>query len=151
MMITFLSAWLLGLSATPSTPAAAEWQWQGVAAILDVDLVRADVRIVASPDAAMVRIVPAGPGAVAFSSAATANGVAVHDRYPPRGRWSKECLPPVGERGDYWTYAVPLQVTIAVPAGTRVRVRLMSGSIRAHGVRGPLDLKTGDGVVERGG
>lgn len=151
MILHLTVAWLLA-AASPQ-PAAPAWEWRGAADLLDVDLVRAEVRIVAAPNATAVQIVPEGvdADAAAFSAVPNARGIVIRDRYPPRGPWVKECLPAVDERGDYWTYAVLLRVTIAAPPGTRIRVRVMSGSIHAAGVGGQFDLKTRDGIVERGG
>jgi hypothetical protein len=143
---------LLSLLSSLDTPAVAEaWEWRGAAAVLDMDLVRADVRIITGKGPSEVRIVPRGDEAagVTFSAASAGEVVRIRDLYPPRARWLRDCLPPVDERGDYWTHVVPLQVTIRVPPESHLRVRVISGDIHASTASGGFDLKSRDGVVQR--
>ena len=142
----------MALAASIATPTAPDWRWQGTADRIDIDLVQADVRVIEMPTEPSVRIRREGPdaGAVTFT-AVSADGVTrIRDRYPDRGRWSRECLPPAEERGDFWAYTIRLKVTVSVPPGTPLRVRVMRGNIRAAGAIRLLDLGSGDGKVERG-
>jgi hypothetical protein len=151
MNISITSAGLmLGLFAP--FPAASNWEWRGAAALLDIDLVRADVRIVTTQRAPNVRIVPGGEdaAAVTFTVDIEDDVVRIRDRYPARGLRLDECPPPVDARGDYWRYSAPLKVTIAVPRGTRLRVRVMSGGIRTSVASASFDLKIRDGLVQTG-
>lgn len=142
----------MAVAASMATTAAPDWRWQGTADRIDIDLVQADVRIVEAPGEPSVRIRGEGPGAGAVTfTALSAEGVThIRDRYPDRGRWSRECLPPADERGDFWAYPIRLKVTVAVRPGTPLRIRVMRGNIHATGVGGPLDLGSGDGIVDRG-
>ena len=151
MTISLALAGLL-LAVSAPLPSPPHWEWRGAANEIDIDLARADVRIVATRGAPAIRIVATGAdaAAVAFSATPADGMVRIRDRYPPRGRWADECLPPVDERGDFWTYAVPLEVVISVPPGTRLRVRVMAGDIRASGASAGFDLQTASGVVQRG-
>ncbi|KRC82433.1 hypothetical protein [Sphingomonas sp. Root241] len=143
---------LLSLLSSLDTPAVAEaWEWRGAAAVIDVDLVRADIRIIVKDGPSEVRIVPRGDDAasVTFSAASAGDVVRIRDRYLPRARWPNDCLPPVDERGDYWTHMVPLQVTIQVPPESHLRVRVISGNIHTSAVSAGFDLKSRDGMVQR--
>jgi hypothetical protein len=143
---------LLALLLNLDAPAVAEaWEWRGAAGALDMDLVRADVRIIVKNGPSEVRIVPRGDdaAAVTFSAAAAGDVVRIRDLYPARARWLDDCLPPVDERGDYWTHVVPLQVTIQVPPESHLRVRVISGNIHTSAVSAGFDLKSRDGVVQR--
>lgn len=85
---------------------------------------------------------------MAFVAAAADGAVRIRDAYPSRSNWTKECLPPAEARGDYWSYVVPMRVTVTIPAGTRLRVRLLSGDIHARTASASFDLQTRDGIVE---
>jgi hypothetical protein len=109
------------------------------------------VRIITGKGLSEIRIVPDGGDRTAVTlSAVSVDGVVqIRDHYPPRVRWPNDCLPPVDERGDYWTHAVPLRVTIQVPPKTRLRVRVTSGNIVTTAASAEFDLKSSDGTVQQ--
>jgi hypothetical protein len=141
---------LTGLLLSLSAPAlATEWNWRAAATRIDLDFVRANVQIISRKGVPEIRVVPGGDdvAAVTFSAVEVDGVVRIRDRYPPRARWPGDCLPPVDERGDYWTHVVRLEVTILVPPQTRLRVRVTSGNIVTSAASGDFDLKSWDGVV----
>lgn len=117
-----------------------QWQWSGPsnqALTVRIDLVRADVKIVASSDDMVsVRIVTEGTtedAARVWIDVAQKDGSYVlSDRYPQRSPWAMlpECLPPSDERGDFWVVSTRFKVIIAAPRGTHPLVTLKSGTVR---------------------
>jgi hypothetical protein len=142
------------MSAPAVPPLAQPWSWHDAVeagTVIDIDLIHADVTVTSATNDALVRIRPTGESAeaVVFSARSTAGSVRIRDTYPTRSPYFTECLPPVDERGDYWTYRVPLKVSVAVPRGAQLRIRLKSGAVViADGVR-VLDARTDDGTVTR--
>ncbi len=131
------------------------WAWSPkttLPASIDIGLVRAKVTILRSSASVRVEIAPANSelnASVDISLVETSGVVVIRDIYPARAHLPNECLPPTDGRGDYWAYHVPLLAKIAVPAGTRLRVRLLDGDIDVNGVDGQFDLATNRGVVIR--
>lgn len=61
------------------------------------------------------------------------------DRFPPRpSQWiPSDCLPPAGERGDFWRNETRFRVVLSLPDDVRISGHVMDGQIldrRAHGV-----------------
>ncbi len=121
-----------------SRPDRAEWRWQQPSSevrSLDIDLVNATV-VIFPTEGAQVELTISGADqassyAVRLVILETAGRFRVEDRYPPRSvlASSIECLPPNGERGDFWHYARPLTVRLLVPRGMVVTARTMAGAV----------------------
>lgn len=119
-------------------PDGAQWNWKRPSSAvrwLDVDLVNATIEILPS-DSPMVELSVAiaddksGPSAVRLVVLETAGLYRIEDRYPPRSELaaSYECLPPSGDRGDFWRYSRALTVRLFVPRGLPVSTRTMAGT-----------------------
>lgn len=117
-----------------------QWHWSGPsshAETVRIDLVRADVKIVASIDNKfLVRIVAEGTtedaGRVWIDVTQKDGTYVLSDRYPQRPPWTmlSECLPPSDERGDFWLVSTRFKVVVAAPRGIRPVVTLKSGTVR---------------------
>ena len=141
------------LLAVATVQPAAEWVWRGNLAIggkLDVDLIRGEVVIEEGPETT-VRIAAhsaSGANDVRFSTTHAGGALMIRDIYPAGQFSPKECLPPTGERGDFWSSDTRLTATITVKPGLMLKVRVMSGDIRVRGVAS-ADLSSNAGRVIR--
>jgi hypothetical protein len=136
-----------------------QWSWSGPVSAgqtLTLDAVRGKVRLVAARGDIMTVVVVLhgvhdAPETVKMEAGTSTRGVAIRTRYnagtrPPLARRG-ECLPAETLLGDFWDSDVAADVTVRVPAGVRVQVRLMWGDIDGGGVNGPVDLVTQNGSV----
>ena len=66
------------------------------------------------------------PAAVTFDVERAGGAVTIEDRYgrPVIATW-RECLPPLGERGDFWTSDVVMNEVIYAPSHLTVHVEIM--------------------------
>ena len=136
-------AFASGAQAEPLAPSPApglpRWQWTGPsthAALVRIDLARADVTILPSADNRLVVTIIA-QGSVEDAArmwidvAEKDGGYILSDRFPLRSALAlpKECLPPPDERGDFWLVSTKLRVTVAAPSGWLPRVSVSEGSV----------------------
>lgn len=122
-----------------------EWSWAEPLTpnrVVDLQLVRADVRVESSTSGqlevyAIAQGDPSHAEAVLLKTEVTEGGISLVDQYPARSvrLAPRECLPPAGDRGDYWTYQTRLRLTLRVPIGASVTGVIMSGGI--HDARRP--------------
>lgn len=141
------------------TPRSAEWTWTGAVPTgrtVTIDAVRADVRVLpAFRGQVEVRVILHGknspPQSVAMVVDTTSRGLGFRTRYgghrPVQPVRRRECLPADPLHGDFWYSDVRADVTLRVPPGVPVVVRVMWGDIEVAGVRNPLDLYTQNGRV----
>jgi hypothetical protein len=66
---------------------------------------------------------------------------------PLRLERRQECLPADTLHGDFWYSDVRTVLTLRVPPGVSISVRLMWGDIEAGAVTNPLDLHTQNGTI----
>jgi hypothetical protein len=68
----------------------------------------------------------ADPAAVTFAVERAGGAVTIEDRYarPVMATW-RECLPPLGQRGDFWNSDVVMNAVIYAPAHLPVHVEIM--------------------------
>jgi hypothetical protein len=99
-----------------------------------IDLIRADVTVVPSDNGHVtVTIVAEGSAEDAarlwIDVTEKDGGYSLSDRFPRRSAlaFSKECLPPPDERGDYWLVSTKLRVTVAAPTGSRPHISVVEG------------------------
>lgn len=134
---------------------APAWTWSGTMSegdTLRLRLVRGEVRVRTVPDRdAMVTISRrarrSDPRAVRVVVDSADHRVTIEDRYPRRSPSAvpRECLPPTGDRGDFWNSDVRLEASVAVPDGARLIVDVME---ETPGGYRPLRPSDGEG---RGG
>lgn len=115
------------------------WQWTAPStrgAAVRIDLIRADVTIVPSPDSHVaVTIIAEGSAEDAarlwIDLTEKDGGYVLNDRFPRRSALAflKECLPPPDERGDFWLVSTKLRVTVAAPNGWLPHVSVSKGSV----------------------
>ncbi len=131
---------LFGLAALPANVAATHdqpfWAWNQhtPTGVIDIDLIRADVKVVRREGPVEIRIVRL-PGTgraseVKIAASQVDDILNVRDLYPTRvlaGR--AECLPPLDERGDFWHDDVRFAATIWAPPAIQVTVRVKDGQV----------------------
>lgn len=110
-----------------------QWQWsdtqEGTGALI-LRLVRGSARIVRreGPVAMTIEATSAtgDPAAVTFAVERARGAVTIEDRYvrPIFPLW-RECLSPIGERGDFSTSDVVMKAVIYAPAHLPVHVEIM--------------------------
>jgi hypothetical protein len=133
---------LLALSATGAAPGQAsraeppfwEWRSQPAPAALTIDFIRGDITIVRRDGPLEIRVfrsLRAGRTEEVRIAVADENGVlVVQDAYPASlARLWDECLPPMHERGDFWSNSVFLSAVVTVPPATRVSATVLEGRV----------------------
>lgn len=144
LLLAFPSRVLAGPA--PVTSARADWKWTGPVGDsrpVTIRIVRGSYRIVRSEGpvtvAMKVHSAGGGPAPVKFD---VENGdqLIISDVYPASGfRSWKECLPPPGARGDFWTSNAVIDAVIHAPQSVEVRVEVMDP-------RAPQELSGGGRV-----
>lgn len=137
---SLLLAAAICLMADGPPPRARTWLLeQPIAAgqTLELNLVRASVRVVRQAGPASVTIVPRGDASLSgieFRVAKTARGIAITDVYPRAAPGSaRECEPPSDQRGAYWRSETVFDVSIVLPPGVLTKFTLLEEvAPRAH-------------------
>jgi hypothetical protein len=140
------------------TRAGPEWIWIGAARAgqtVTINAVRGHVRVLRARDAQLeVRAVMHGehdpPESVAMVVDTTSRGLVFRTKYggrPFRRERRRECLPTDTSHGDFWYSDVRAVLTVRVPTGVSVAVRLMWGNIEATALTNPVDLQTQNGTI----
>lgn len=67
----------------------------------------------------------------------TAGAIRLSDMFPPRpqGWIANECLPPAGERGDFWRNTTRFRIVLLLPDDVNVSGHVMDGQIDDQRVR----------------
>ena len=97
---------------------------------LTVALVRGKAERIERPGPPVVTVSPLSGdvAAVHFEMVKGAHGWIVRDIYPQSsidGAYPSECLPPIGERGDFWHSDAAFRVVVAAPAETKIAFQVM--------------------------
>ena len=135
-----ISAMIFSLNAlTTQIPAAVEqpfWMWGRGSAVqtIDIDLVRANVRVVRRDGPLEIRIgrvLGSGrAGEVTIIAAEESGVLKIRDRYPSNPIMApRECLPPLDARGDFWNNSVRFDTVVWVPRATVVIVKVKDGRV----------------------
>jgi hypothetical protein len=115
----------------PNYASADVWSWRGKTAestILDIELVRGQVRVERSPRAdVQIEAVPSEPSITVHLTHAEGR-LQVRDFYRVRPAWfpMHECLPPPGEHGDFADESGEVKLVVRVPPGVEVHTRILS-------------------------
>jgi hypothetical protein len=141
------------------TRVGAEWIWIGAAGAgqtVTIDAVRGHVRVLRARGAQLeVRAVMQGdhdpPESVAMVVDTSSRGLVFRTKYgglrPRHLARRPECLPADTLHGEFWYSDVRAELTVRVPTGVSVAVRLMWGDIEATTTTNPLDLRTQNGTI----
>jgi hypothetical protein len=132
------ASWPAPAPAAPAAPAAPFWTWSSPAGRtkrLDIDLIRGRIRIVRREGPVAVEIFrELGDGRAAeveIKLEAQGEEAAIMDAYPPR-IGGDECLPPVDERGDYWTNQARFEAVVRAPRSVHVSARVKDGAVEGE-------------------
>ena len=111
--------------------AAPHWTWTGDAGDVELNLVRASVRVVHRPGPARIAISARGrPGLGEVRIVADQDGrrLRLTDVYPPHSGVTLpgECAPPPGSRGDFLHSDIVLDAVLAIPPETSVSGHIMA-------------------------
>ena len=135
------------------------WSWAGrigAGQTVTVDAVRADVRVLPSRSgevalSAVITGVDDRPETVTLRVDTTAGGVTFRTFYAPaflvHPARRIECLPADSLHGDFWYSDVRATLTLRVPPGIAVAVRVMWGDIKRAALPNPLRLETQNGTI----
>jgi hypothetical protein len=120
-----------------------------------IDAVGADVRVLPARGSevelkAVLHGETSAPESVTMVVDTIGDGVVIRTRYgmthPAQLVRLPECLPSHSVHGDFWYSDVRADLTLRVPAGVRVAVRLMWGDIEV-GAPNPMELHTQNGTI----
>jgi hypothetical protein len=124
-------------------------------AVVDVSLVRGSARIIeGEPGRITLKAVNSGfrsrASEVTLKVDKIGETVRIRSQYPARSRYlnvPRECVAPEDDRGDFYGSDVAIQVVLTIPAGTKLRVRLLAGDVVANAPRSDLDIQTNTGRI----
>ena len=135
-----------------------QWIWNGAmpaGSTVTVDAVRADVRVLPARGSevelkAVLHGETSAPESVTMMVDTIGDGVVIRTRYrmiyPAQLVRLAECLPSDSVHGNFWYSDVRADLTLRVPAGVRVAVRLMWGDIEARAPNA-MELHTQNGTI----
>jgi hypothetical protein len=117
-----------------------DWRWvaaPGDRRPLHVRIVRGSYRIVRREGPASVTMhvrSPEGTSDPVRFEVQYGERVTISDIYPARIRGMRECLPPQGERGDFWSSNAVIDAVIRAPESLEVEVDVMDQRPAARGM-----------------